>query len=410
MGNEKRKISMEVKKPKICVVSFPMASALVVYVFLYDLIKILEPVCDAVYVITSNIPKDKTFSEKIKIKDIKTAMHFKYTIHPAWRSTLLQFFKIIVIQIKMCWILAKISKDVELVLFYVGGAYLFPPVLTTKFLRKKVIISAINFSSVIHRKTDNAKFFSKGDVFSIALNVLERANFYLSDLIITESKGVIDLLSLGKYRQKLNANAARYINLNLFQIKKDLRERINLVGYIGRLEQRQKAVMHLVKAIPLILEKQDNIKFFLGGNGPLYDKIKAWMMNNKLFQKVEMPGWIPHDELADYLNELKVFILPSYAEGLPTGVLEAMACGTPVLATPVGGIPDIIKDGETGFIMENNSPECIAKNITRVLNHPNLEEITKNARSLIEKEYTYGTAVERYKEILKRLVDDNNFK
>jgi len=92
-----------------------------------------------------------------------------------------------------------------------------------------------------------------------------------------------------------------------------------------------------------------------------------------------------------------------HAEGLPTVILEAMACGTPVLATPVGGIPDVIKDGETGFIMENNSPECIAKNIVRVLEYPDLNKVTKNARKLIEEKYTYKAAVERYRRIFKKL-------
>lgn len=65
-----------------------------------------------------------------------------------------------------------------------------------------------------------------------------------------------------------------------------------------------------------------------------------------------------------------------------------MACDTPVLATPVGGVPDIIKDGETGFIMENNSPECIAENVERALNYHDLEKIAKNARELVGKEFT----------------------
>ncbi len=60
-----------------------------------------------------------------------------------------------------------------------------------------------------------------------------------------------------------------------------------------------------------------------------------------------------------------------------------MGCGTPVLATLVGGVPDVIKDGKMGFIMENNSPECIAKNVMRTPEHPDLERIVKNARALV---------------------------
>jgi len=104
-----------------------------------------------------------------------------------------------------------------------------------------------------------------------------------------------------------------------------------------------------------------------------------------------------------YLNEAKLVVLPSYGEGLPNIVLEAMACGTPVLATPVGGIPDVIQNGDTGFIMKNNSPACIAENVMRALEHPDLETIVKNARALVEQEFTYEGAMERWKEILEEL-------
>ncbi len=59
--------------------------------------------------------------------------------------------------------------------------------------------------------------------------------------------------------------------------------------------------------------------------------------------------------------------------------------------------------GETGFIMEGNSPECIARNIIRALNHPNLEQIAQNARALVEREFTYEKAVDNYRKILDNL-------
>ena len=387
------------KTLRVCIVSFPMPSALVVNVFLYNLVEILESICEKIYVVTSNIPRDRTFSEKIRIQDVKTTMHFRDTIRPMWWSSLLQFLKIITIQMKMCWILIKISKDIDIVIFYVGGANLLPPVLMAKALRKKVITSAIGLGSLGYKKVHNNRLFSKGRAFSIILSVMEKTIFSLSDQVIVESPSVINFLDLGKYKQKLVTTGARYVDTELFQIKKELRERKNLVGYIGRLEEG-KGVMNFFEAIPLILEKQDNLEFFLGGYGPLYDRIKERLRSNNLSRKVELMGWIPHDKVANYLNELKLLVLPSYSEGLPTIVLEAMACGTPVLATPVGGIPDVIKDGETGFIMENNSPKCFAENIVRVLECPDLDNVTKNARKLIKEKYTYEAAVERYKKSL----------
>jgi glycosyltransferase involved in cell wall biosynthesis len=104
--------------------------------------------------------------------------------------------------------------------------------------------------------------------------------------------------------------------------------------------------------------------------------------------------------MPDYFNELKLLVVPSYSEGLPGTLLEAMACGTPALATPVGGIAEVIKDGETGFLLPDNSPQSIAQNVIRVLNYPNLAQIADNARALIEREYSFQAAVERYRRIL----------
>jgi len=80
-----------------------------------------------------------------------------------------------------------------------------------------------------------------------------------------------------------------------------------------------------------------------------------------------------------------------------------MACGTPVLATPVGVIPDVIIDGKTGFIMENNSPECIAENVKRALSSPDLEQIAGAGRRFVEENFTFEHAVERWKEVLEEI-------
>jgi len=83
--------------------------------------------------------------------------------------------------------------------------------------------------------------------------------------------------------------------------------------------------------------------------------------NNGLITRVDIPGWISQVDLAKYLNTLRLLVLPSSTEGLPNILLEAIACGTPVVSTPVGAIPDIIQDDENGFIMDNNSPDVYQK-------------------------------------------------
>jgi glycosyltransferase involved in cell wall biosynthesis len=121
-----------------------------------------------------------------------------------------------------------------------------------------------------------------------------------------------------------------------------------------------------------------------------------------LTARVDLPGWISHEDLPRYLNPLRLLVLPSYTEGLPNIMLEAMACGTPVLATPVGAIPDIIIDGKTGFIMESNSPECIAENVIRALNSSDLDRIAEAGRRFVEENITFEKVVKNWKRILLR--------
>jgi len=104
------------------------------------------------------------------------------------------------------------------------------------------------------------------------------------------------------------------------------------------------------------------------------------------FLIILLPHLVGRFEMPAYLNKLKLLIIPSSSEGVPTILLEAMTCGTPALATPVGGIPDILKDGENGFILPDNSPRSIVQGIIRALGHPRLSEIAENAQKLLAEE------------------------
>jgi glycosyltransferase involved in cell wall biosynthesis len=381
-----------------------MASTIVVNSFLHSLINILDPICEHIYIITSNFPENISFSKKTKVHDLKISMHFRDEKCPKNLFLIFQSLRIIFIQVKICWALIKISKYIDIVIFYVGGANLLLPVLVAKILGLNVITSAIGLGSLSYKKANSDVNITSNpvkNIFPFILNRCENIIFYLSDLIIVESRNVVNFLSLEKYAHKVFTNGARYIDTNCFKIKTELESRNNLVGYIGRLDY-SKGVMNFFRSIEIISKCTDNLMFFIGGSGYLYSNIERQIKLNSC-HNVELTGWISHDEVADYYNRLKLFVLPSYSEGLPTCILEAMACGTPVLSTPVGAIPDIIVDGKTGFIMENNSPECIAENILRAISSPNLEEIAKNAKELVETRFTYFNAVKNYRTMMEYL-------
>lgn len=300
-------------------------------------------------------------------------------------------------QLRISFRLARLSKNVNLWIFFIGGESLLLPMLTAKLLRKDVVIASAGSGLKVAQ--------TQKDPLARALAPLKSINYRLSDRIIIYSERLTEEHGLQKYKHKILTAHEHFLDFNEFKIQKPLNERDNLIGYIGRLSQ-EKGILNFLEAVPRVLERRGDIRFMIGGDGQLRTKAEQYLSGQGLNNKAKFVGWIPHDELPKYLNDLKLLVLPSYTEGLPNIILEAMACGTPVVATAVGAIPDVIRDSETGFIMENNSPESIAGNIIRALNYPNLEEIAQNARALVEKEFTHEAAVERYRNILTNLKKD----
>jgi glycosyltransferase involved in cell wall biosynthesis len=382
-------------KYNICVVTVPFVNP-VGAAILSNFIDILEPLSNELFAITGKFP-DRP-NKRIHVIRIKS--------DDKKELTLIRAVKYIFGQLKITFNLIKISKNVDVVIFYIGTRIDILPILFSKLLGKKTVLAATGLPSK-HAKVSYGKLFGMDRIiFPPIFRMLEHVNFHLADQVAVESESAINFMELKKYKKKISINGAMYMDTDNFKIKKDLKDKTNLIGYIGRLSP-EKGVPNFAKAIPLILKERDDLEFLIGGNGPLFEEIKNEVKSNGSYDKVELTGWIPHDELPDYLNDLKLIILPSHSEGLPGIVQEGMACGTVFLATPVGGIPDLIKDGKTGFILENNSPECIAENVIRALEHSNLEDTVKNARKLIEKEYSYDVMVKKCKDALDELMRGN---
>lgn len=350
-----------------------------------NVIDILYPLSNDIYLITDNVRYD-LFKKNKKI-------HIYGIQYKMGTSAFTKVIRYTYLQLRISYKLIKITKNVDIWIF-LGTNLLALPILTVKLLRKNVVLALLG-SYTLMAKFSNSDFY-------MPEKILEKITYTLSNRIILHSPNLIKEWNLEKYRNKICIAHEYFLDFDKFKIKKHFRERKNLIGYIGRLSE-EKGIWGFVKAIPEITKERREIKVLIGGDGLLQDKIEAYLNENNLNDKVKLTGWIPHDELPDYLNELKLLVIPSYTESGPIIALEAMSCGTPILATRVGHVLHMIEDGKNGFILENNSPECIAKNVMRALEYPNLDEVAKNARELVEKEFTYETAVEKYRKILENI-------
>lgn len=380
--------------PAIAVMFPPSVGGTIGKVFSAGIIKTLGRLSRRIYVIATLKPR---FTPEAKVHVIQMK---GYGDEEPLLAKGLKFF---LIGLKGCFHLLRISREVDVVIFHIGSGLYLLPLIVANLLGKKTIFNAAGlYSQMASHRYQRDLFGLGGLILPPMFKMLERITFSLTGRIIVESDSVIDSLQLNRYRKKVSVACMPLIDTEKVRARRDLDKR-DLIGYIGRLGG-EKGVVNFAKAIGLISQQRRGLRFLMGGDGPLLDEIRHELKISGTYDITTLTGWIPHSEMAGYLGGLKLFVLPSYTEGLPSTVLEAMACGTPVVTTPVGGIPDVIRDGETGFIMQDNSPECIARNVIRVLDDPNLDEIIQNARALVQKDYTYEVAVERYREILSNLL------
>ena len=354
--------------------------------FLKKFLRVICPLFDSISLISGDLPSDF----RSNIQWIRTG-----SVMDGKKSILIRLINFSLKQIRVTIILLKLSRKNKFnVIVFLTVVPI--PMLFAKLMGKKIILHQ---GASYSKQTFHYNYKKNFKKYLLTI-IFENLPFTLSDKIIIKSKSSLTFQNLERYSNKV-VMGGLYVDMHLFNYKKEIKKRKERIGYIGNLYEN-KGVDNFSKAIIMSENylKDRDVEVIIGGDGLLFSSIREMIETSGLSKRVTFTGWIPHEKVSEYLNELKLLVLPSYSEGMPNIVLEAMACGTPVLATPVGGIPDVIKDGETGFIMENNSPECIAENVMRALEHTNLDIIVKNARELVEREFTYEAAVERYKKVL----------
>ena len=225
---------------------------------------------------------------------------------------------------------------------------------------------------------------------------------YLSNFIRTmRYTGEITVVPNGVNAQNFSQT---YDSEELFALKQKLGKQPGDIFLIttSRLVKKN-ATDEVIRALPLL---EARVKFLILGVGPDEPMLRALADELKVTDRVKFLRQISHEEMPKYLSVSDIFIRPSRSEGFGISFVEAMAAGIPVIATPVGGIPDFLFDPDknfdrepTGLFCEVDDPQSIAKQVRRLMGDDALRaRLITNAKKLVTEKYDWNLIAKDMKE------------
>lgn len=172
-------------------------------------------------------------------------------------------------------------------------------------------------------------------------------------------------------------------------------------GAIGRLSL-EKGFSNLIEAVKIASETYD-IRLAIIGDGPLRKLLNDRIHALNLSGRVMLAGY--RDGASKYLPCFKGFVLPSLTEGLPMVILEAMLASVPILATRVGGVPEVLENGDAGILLNTGSVQDIADGMIKFVANPDLGlRLAERARARVRDKYSSRLMAEKYNDIYRELV------
>ncbi len=313
----------------ICIITIPLQSQSgSYYTIVNKFLRIISPLVKKVFLITGNFSDNKGLNSNIKILDLNMPPQKR-------RNLLYKTLYQVIAEIKITLSLIKIRRQFDGPIFVLSSSLLLP-VITAKLLRKTSMLTAVASSSTNTRIIYKSAPIHMRYYYSLSNQILEFLTFNLAKYIGVESPHVA--LFMGLPNSKVIGTGHLFFLDENFRSIHSFANRPYCIGYIGRLS-REKGVQHFAQALPAILSCRQDLHVIIGGDGELKESIEAFLQDGSLSARVDLLSWISHDDLPGYLNQLRLLVLPSYTEGLPNIMLEAMACGNLSVCESVWAMP-----------------------------------------------------------------------
>lgn len=303
-------------------------------------------------------------------------------------SWVLRLLGQLVYQLKFAIGIAKHSRNLGVIIF--GGGGFVIPALVARGLLVYVLyrIGGVTYKEV-PRDTLRQQLWSR------FLKAFRTMQYGIAHSILVLSPSLEAYADVGRFKSKCRVWNHYYFDLELFINQLPYSEDRNILGHIG--VSRTKGTLRLLEGFDKA-DLPEEYELVIIGDGPQFKEANKYSEKRNL--NVEFTGYIDRSELPKYYNEMKLFINCSVSEGVPKAMFEAMACGTPVAATPVGGIPDYITDCENGFIMANRGSEELANDLENILKKGDLESVSQHSRQFVQDNFSFQSTVESYYKLI----------
>ncbi|MCD4729548.1 MAG: glycosyltransferase family 4 protein, partial [Bacteroidales bacterium] len=173
--------------------------------------------------------------------------------------------------------------------------------------------------------------------------------------------------------------------------------------FTGRLSEQKNLFYMFEQFASLKKISKKNLMIHMAGDGPLKGKLEIFAKDLGISDNIVWYGWVNKNRILKLYQKADCFVNPSFCEGMPNSVLEAMACGLPVLASNVPGNNDIVFDGENGFLFNLDDHRKIKDSLNMIIENPNIcSKLGKNARKRIKDEFSWNKAADAYSGIFNK--------
>lgn len=161
----------------------------------------------------------------------------------------------------------------------------------------------------------------------------------------------------------------------------------------------------LLHALVLAAQDLPDISLTMAGSGEMTSQLRQQVSESGLDNRVRFAGFVPHDDIYDFIRQHHIMVMPSRREGFGVAALEAMACARPVIASDVGGIPELVDHGRNGILVEPDNVDALARAIVELVSGPDLmSRMGQAGYEVVKERYDWERSLDMMAELYERLI------